>query len=86
MPVVLYEIQPELFPNYVDSRNTAVIDPTKKRDGEDFDGFFTIKEASRWATVFLERSVSEKAQEFLTIYNQLVQEYGIQLNEYKMAA
>lgn len=71
MSVVVYGIQQELFPEYIDSRNTNIVDPLEGTREDGFDGFFTIKEAAQWATDHLQRSVSTANISYLLNYGKV---------------
>ena len=71
MSVVLYGIQQELFPEYIDSRNTNIVDPSEGTKLDGFDGFFTIKEAAQWATDHLQRPVSTANISYLLNYGKV---------------
>ncbi len=71
MAVVLYGIQQELFPEYIDSRDTQIVDPSEGTKQDGFDGFFTIKEAATWATEHLHRPVSAANISYLLNYGKV---------------
>lgn len=71
MSVVLYGLQQELFPEYIDSREKSIVDPTDETKREDFDGFFTIKEAALWAAEYLHRPVSNANISYLLNYGKV---------------
>lgn len=71
MPVVLYDTQLDLFPAMVDSRDESIVDPKVESTGDSFDGFFTIKEAAKWATEYLGRPVSNANVSYLINYGKV---------------
>lgn len=71
MPITLYEIEKDLFPNYIDSRNLKIVDPKDNHKADVFDGFFTIKEAAEWASKFLGRSVTNANISYLINYGKI---------------
>lgn len=71
MPVVLYDTQLDLFPAMVDSRDESIVNPKVESTGDSFDGFFTIKEAAKWATEYLGRPVSNANVSYLINYGKV---------------
>lgn len=71
MAVVLYKQQNDLFPDYIDSRNMALVNPININKTEDFDGFFTVKEAAEWATKYLNKPVSNANISYLINYGKI---------------
>lgn len=71
MPVTIYDSQPELFPEYIDSRKAEIVDPSEGIKQVGFDGFFTIKEAAEWATAHLKRPVSAANISYLLNYGKV---------------
>ena len=69
--VTVYGRQQELFPTYIDSRDKKIVNPEKDSKQEDFDGFFTIKEASEWATKHISRPVSTANISYLVNYGKI---------------
>lgn len=71
MPVVVYDIQQELFPIVIDSHNDSIVVPHEEPNDNSFDGFFTIKEAAKWATEHLKRNVSNANISYLINYGKV---------------
>ena len=58
MAITLYNYQKDLFPDYIDSRNEHIVNPEEDVKEDVFDGFFTIKEAAKWASEYLKKTVT----------------------------
>lgn len=71
MSVTLYNIQQDLFPDYIDSRDNAIVNPTEDNNLDVFDGFFTIKEAAKWASEYLKRNVTNANISYLINYGKI---------------
>ena len=71
MSIVIYGIQQELFPDNIDSRNIQMVDPDEDFHQDVFDGFFTIKEAAKWASDFLKRNVTNANISYLINYGKI---------------
>lgn len=71
MSVILYNIQQDLFPDYIDSRDNTIVNPTEKNNLDVFDGFFTIKEAAQWASDYLKRNVTNANISYLINYGKI---------------
>lgn len=71
MAVALYEIQQELFPRFIDSRDERIVAPLIQSKEDSFDGFFTIKEAALWASEYLHRPVSNANISYLVNYGKI---------------
>lgn len=71
MSIILYSLQREQFPEYVDSRDENLVNPSEELKHDVFDGFFTIKEAAQWATNHLHRPVSIANISYLLNYGKV---------------
>lgn len=71
MAVIIYDNQPTLFPDYIDSRDEFLVDPKDRTSNGINDGFLTIKEAAEWATNHLKRPVSTANISYLINYGKV---------------
>ena len=69
--ITIYDGQPSLFPEYLDSRDVAVVDPKIDDSADTFDGFFTIKEAAQWASEFLKKTITVSNISYLVNYGKV---------------
>lgn len=69
MTMILYNFKN--IPEHIDYRDESVVNPEDKIPPDLFDGFFTIKEAAKWASDFLKRPVSNANISYLINYGKI---------------